>query len=208
MLLDLKLFRSICLAVVPLILFSCQSPLGQDEKEQLTPDWEKIGPGGGGSTFIPTFSYATPATFLVRCDMTGSYLTKDGGQSYRQLNFTNGTSGFAFDPTDANTMYIGSVGLHQSTDGGQTWLPLFPKPSEVKATRYEGDHAELRLETTPGSLYPDQEDSRSITSIRVDPTQPERLYFGMDLWFFYTFDRPSTGKFISATLGCVCTSRL
>src|SRR3990170_1271720 len=61
-------------------------------------DWKKLGPGGGGATFLPTFSYETPEQFLVRCDMTGSYLTKDGGNSYTQINFANGSNSFAFDP--------------------------------------------------------------------------------------------------------------
>src|SRR5689334_16574275 len=88
--------------------------------------WEKVGPGGGGATFIPTFSYQSDDNFLIRCDMTGSYLTKDGGQSYQQINFPNGAAGFAYDPKDSNTIYIGSSTLNQSKDGGKTWQLLFP----------------------------------------------------------------------------------
>ncbi len=61
-------------------------------------DWIRIGPGGGGATFIPTFSYADANRFMIRCDMTGAYLTKDGGSSFSQINYPNGSYSFAFDP--------------------------------------------------------------------------------------------------------------
>ena len=88
--------------------------------------WERTGPGGGGSTFIPTFSYTTPFEFLIRCDMSGSYLTHNGGKSYQQINFPNGASGYAFDPKDSNTIFIGSAFLNRSKDGGKTWEAIFP----------------------------------------------------------------------------------
>ena len=78
-----------------------------------------------GATFFPTFSYKTEEEFLVRCDMTGSYLTKDGGESYHQINFPNGANSFAFDPHDTTTIYIGSSSLNRSTDGGKTWAKYF-----------------------------------------------------------------------------------
>ena len=58
---------------------------------------------------------------MVRCDMTGSYLTRNGGFSYDQINFPNGASSYAYDPNDPNTIYIGATALHRATDGGKTW---------------------------------------------------------------------------------------
>src|SRR5437868_6834966 len=84
-------------------------------------NWERLGPGGGGATFLPTFSYRDPNIFFLRCDMTGSYLTKDGGNSYTQINFDNGASSYAFDPQDSNKIYVGSKVLNRTTDGGKTW---------------------------------------------------------------------------------------
>ena len=93
----------ILLTVFFLGLSGC-NPHVKVDKQNAPPKWEKIGPGGGGSTFIPTFSYESPDVFLVRCDMTGSYLTKDGGASYQQINLPNGASAYAFDPNDANEL--------------------------------------------------------------------------------------------------------
>jgi hypothetical protein len=40
-----------------------------------------VGQGGGGATFHPTISPHDPNTVLVACDMTGAYITRDGGRS-------------------------------------------------------------------------------------------------------------------------------
>ena len=90
-------------------------------------NWERLGPGGGGATFLPSFPYYNPDNFFIRCDMTGSYLTTDGGNSYKQINFDNGASSYAFDLQDSNKIYIGSAVLNRSLDGGKTWQQLFPK---------------------------------------------------------------------------------
>ena len=45
-----------------------------------------IGPGGGGAMFNPTISPHDPNTVLISCDMTGSYITHDGGRTWRMFN--------------------------------------------------------------------------------------------------------------------------
>src|SRR5665647_1962913 len=90
------------------VIAGCQSCSQANKQKQAVPQWEKIGPGGGGSTFIPTFSYQNPDYFIVKCDMTGSYLTRNGGKSYQQINMAGGASCYAFDPNDSTTIYIGS----------------------------------------------------------------------------------------------------
>src|SRR5262249_44021573 len=40
-----------------------------------------IGPGGGGSMFHPAVSPHDPRTVLVACDMTGNYVTYNGGET-------------------------------------------------------------------------------------------------------------------------------
>lgn len=149
------------------------------------PKWERIGPGGGGATFFPTFSYTNPDTFLVRCDMTGSYLTQDGGNSYRQINFTGAASCFAFDPNNSKTMYIALSTLNKSTDGGNTWTRIFPPKSSIKSERFLGDHAELVIETTDSTLYANGDE---ISSVRVDPGNSNTLYFSLGSEFFYSHD--------------------
>lgn len=152
----------------------------------LTMDWEKLGPGGGGSTFIPTFSYNSPDNFLVRCDMTGSYLSKNGGDSYQQISFANGASSYAFDPNNANTIYVGTNTLNRSIDGGTTWEQVYPKKGDVICQGYNGDHASYNIKTNEQSLY-NQKHSR-ITDIRIDPEQNSSIYFSMGPLFFYSSD--------------------
>ena len=48
--------------------------------------WEIIGPGGGGTMTHPTISPHDPNVVLVGCDMTGAYITYDGGESWRMFN--------------------------------------------------------------------------------------------------------------------------
>ena len=162
--------------------------IGKDE----VVNWEKIGPGGGGATFIPTFSYQSAENFLIRCDMTGSYLTKDGGQSYQQINFANGASGYAYDPKDSNTIYIGSAVLNQSKNGGKTWQTIFPKNEGIVKGIYTGDHANYSIETVIGSLY--ETSSGNIANIRVDPVSSASLYFSMGRFFFYSTDNGTTWR--------------
>src|SRR5437868_5290467 len=69
-------------------------------------NWERPGPGGGGATFLPTFSYLNSNNFFLRCDMTGSYLSENGGEFYKQFNFDNGASSYAYDPRDSKKMYV------------------------------------------------------------------------------------------------------
>ena len=73
-----KLIVKLCsVLIVFIVIQSCtlkmQSTLNYDE------GWKIIGTGGGGGTFIPTFSHHNFDRFLVRCDMSGAYLTRNGG---------------------------------------------------------------------------------------------------------------------------------
>jgi len=166
------------------LLPGCITP--GNRKETKTAQWEKLGPGGGGSTFIPTFAFENPERFLVRCDMTGSYLTNDGGNSYQQINFAGGASCYAFDPNEPKTIYVGTALLYRSTNGGKTWELFFPKKTEIIAEIYRGDHADYGIETTQNSLYSGEHGR--IGTIRIDPDNSGRVYFSMGPFFYYTFD--------------------
>jgi len=126
-----------------LIVFaSIQSCNMKNKQDNHDVHWEKIGPGGGGAIFIPTFAYNSAENFLLRCDMTGTYLTRDGGASYQQINFAGGVSSFAFDPIDSSNIYIGSAFLNRSVDGGKTWDMIFPPKEDIVREIYFGDHAD------------------------------------------------------------------
>ena len=59
-----------------------------------------IGPGGGGAMFHPTISPHDPRTVLIACDMTGSYISHDGGDSWRMFSLRGVVRFFVFDPLD------------------------------------------------------------------------------------------------------------
>jgi hypothetical protein len=177
------------LLVLSIGTLSC-SPSGKNE--HFVNQWDKLGPGGGGATFIPTFSYHRPGIFLVRCDMTGSYLTTDGGNSYSQINFAGGASSYAFDPVDSNIVYIGSASLNRSMDGGKTWTRIFPAKADVTRELFRGDHADYGIETSENSLY--THTPGRINAIRVDPLKRGSIYFSMGSYFFHSSDSGLTWK--------------
>src|SRR6516164_652731 len=67
-----------------------------------------VGPGGGGAMFHPTVSPRDLREVLVACDMTGSYITHDGGHSWRMFNLRGPVHFFAFDLQRARTIYAGN----------------------------------------------------------------------------------------------------
>src|SRR5690606_24276672 len=119
-------------------------------------------------------SYADTSTFFVRCDMTGSYLTKDGGKSYQQINFTGAASSFAFDPNDKKSMYIATSELNRSNDEGMTWERIFPLKEDIKNEQFIGDHADFVIETYDSTIY---SGGISIKSVIVDPFDSKTIYF-------------------------------
>ncbi|WP_116812148.1 CARDB domain-containing protein [Steroidobacter cummioxidans] len=137
----------------------------------------------------------------------GVFRSVDGGQSWSAPNMDlNGFSPqvFAFDPQDANTMYVNvytvsstpAAGVYRSTDGGATWSPystnlptnLFGMDMQVDAadpTRmflgvYQGFFG-----GTPGGLYRSVDrgltwnqsfTGQDVHSIAIDPSNPARVY--------------------------------
>lgn len=92
----------------------------------------------------------------------GVFRSADGGQSWTAPNTDLAgfaTRVFAFDPRDANTMYVNvntvsstpTAGIYRSTDGGATWSPL--------STSLAVDLTGMALE--------------------IDPTNSARMFFGV-----------------------------
>ncbi|OLC98539.1 MAG: hypothetical protein AUH86_04620 [Acidobacteria bacterium 13_1_40CM_4_58_4] len=128
-----------------------------------------IGPGGGGAMFHPTVSPHDPNTVLVGCDMTGAYITQDGGKSWRMFNLRGVAQFFVFDPLDKKVIYAQSNGLWRSEDQGATWNLFYPKPSSVKSIKMSSDHSDEELIAEPNPLG-------SITAVAVDPGNSKVLY--------------------------------
>jgi photosystem II stability/assembly factor-like uncharacterized protein len=118
-------------------------------------DWEPVGLGGGGAMFTPAISPADPNRMMVNCDMSGAYLSRDGGQTWNLIHHRQLQGNIrcrpAFHPTDPQIIFAAgdwAGSLRVSRDGGQTFHPI-------------GD-------LTAGL----------VGEIAIDPDQPERMLVG------------------------------
>src|SRR5215471_10782567 len=73
--------------------------------------WRVLGPGGGGAQFNPTVSPVDPNLVLVNCDMTGTYISMDGGNTWRMFNLRGVARFIVPDPVDSNIIYVATGGL-------------------------------------------------------------------------------------------------
>ena len=90
----------------------------------------------------PTISPHDPKLVLVGCDMTGAYITYDGGESWRMINLGSVVSSFAFDPVHPDVIYAANPALWRSSDRGRSWRMVFPDPNRHTRELMIGDHAE------------------------------------------------------------------
>jgi len=134
-------------------------------------NFEVIGPGGGGAMFHPTISPHDLNTVLVSCDMTGAYITHDGGKSWRMFNLRGVVQFFVFDPADRNVIYAQTGGLWRSDDQGTTWNLLYPKPDSIKSIKMCSDHSDEELIAQPNPLG-------HITAMAIDPADSKVFYVG------------------------------
>ena len=130
-----------------------------------------VGPGGGGAMYHATISPHDPSEVLLACDMTGSYISHDGGHSWRMFNLRGAVRFFAFDPVDAHTMYAGTEVLWRSIDDGGSWKLVSPRPSTVREILIASDHAE---ETVVSDANP----IGTIVALAVDPSDSHSLVAG------------------------------
>src|SRR5215468_7840158 len=113
-------FRLICLLLAGLTFSGDSDRPG---------DFKIIGPGGGGAMFHPSVSPHDLDTVLVSCDMTGAYISHDGGKSWRMFNLRGVVEFFVFDPKDKKVIYAEATGLWRSSDGGDSWSLVYPLPA-------------------------------------------------------------------------------
>lgn len=129
-------------------------------------DFSVLGPGGGGAMYHPAISPTDPNIVLVACDMTGSYITQDGGRSWRMFNLRGVSREFVFDPVRSNVIYAVGVGLWRSEDTGRTWHMLWPAPRQIEDIGEGADHADVSLITKTHDGQ--QETFGPIMSVAVD----------------------------------------
>jgi photosystem II stability/assembly factor-like uncharacterized protein len=129
--------------------------------------WRIVGPGGGGSMFHPTLDPSDPNIALVACDMTGAYLTRDGGRSWRMFNLGGPVHFFVFDPLNPRILYAQAQGLFRSTDGGDSWRMILPQ--SPRGVSMADDHAEMTFRGFQGP-------SGAVTALAADPADSNTLY--------------------------------
>jgi len=128
-----------------------------------------VGPGGGGAMFHPSVSPHDRDTVLVSCDMTGAYISHDGGKSWRMFNLRGVVEFFVFDPKEKHVIYAQATGLWRSSDNGETWKLVYPKPSSVKGVRMNSDHSDEEIVADPDPLG-------SISAMAIDPEDSSTFY--------------------------------
>jgi len=151
-----------------LFFFSLASMLSAAPRQDA---WQVLGPGGGGAMFQPTLSPHNEKDMLVACDMTGGYITHDGGETWRMFNLRGVIRFFAFDPGERSTIYAGTRALWRSTDAGATWRAVWP--AGVERLENHGDHADEVVVSEGGRR-------RTIAALAVDPADSKILYAAFD----------------------------
>jgi photosystem II stability/assembly factor-like uncharacterized protein len=119
--------------------------------------------------FHPTISPHDLDTVLVSCDMTGAYISHDGGKSWRMFNLRGVVEFFMFDPQDRKVIYAEATGLWRSSDNGESWNLVYPKTSTVKGVRMNSDHSDEEIIAEPDPLG-------SISAMAIDPANSHTLY--------------------------------
>ena len=142
--------------------------------------WGYVGAGGGGAMFNPSVSTHDPKLAFVSCDMGGSFVTHNGGESWRMFNLHGMVKFYAFDPLNPNTIYAKSLGLFRSTDKGNTWSLIYPDPSEINGLVSKGDHAEDVIVTKDST-------SRDVLALTIDPQDSKKLYAAISINKITTF---------------------
>jgi photosystem II stability/assembly factor-like uncharacterized protein len=131
--------------------------------------WGYAGYGGGGAMFYPAVSPFNPEFAFVACDMTGSFVTYNGGGSWRMFNLRGPVHYFVFDPSDSNTVYAKSIALFKSSDRGNTWSVFYPAAADITAVISKGDHANEIIVTKDST-------AREVQAFAVDPSDSKKLY--------------------------------
>ena len=182
--------KQLPLAILSLFIFigcteKSRSFAGNQNKRKAI-EWKVLGPGGGGGVFKPTISPFDENFVMSHCDMTGTYISYDGGKNWKMKNLWNVPEDFEFDPVDQNTVYVATRGfLHsedrgsgislllRSDDKGEKWSIIFPDVSKSKKVE--------RLQSTslkPSEIIDGALDG-TIQKVRVDPVDNNRIYLGL-----------------------------
>jgi photosystem II stability/assembly factor-like uncharacterized protein len=101
--------------------------------------------------------------------MTGSYISLDGGNSWRMFNLRGVVRFFVADPRDSNIVYAATDSLYRSRNKGKTWELIYPGPNDLSKLVISGDHAEEQLISRQGI-------HSVVNALAVDPDNSNSLF--------------------------------
>ena len=99
--------------------------------------WEPVGLTGNGGMFAPAISPVDPRVMMLNCDMSGAYLTRDGGKNWTMIHQSQLRSSTrcrpAFHPTDRRIIFAAQAGegMKVSRDEGVHWSPVAGAPRNL-----------------------------------------------------------------------------
>jgi photosystem II stability/assembly factor-like uncharacterized protein len=144
--------------------------------------------------FHPTVSPHDSRTAVLACDMTGSYITTDGGQNWRFFSLRDPARFFVFDPMDPQVLYASTGVLYRSADLGATWKMVLPRPAAIEKITTGDDHA--------SENYHVREDPPAdISAFAVDPEDSRSLYAAAGSTLWYSFDTGSSWRKVADLAG-------
>ena len=79
------------------------------------------GPAEAARQFEHAVSPLDPNLMLASCDMSGNYISRDGGDTWRMFNLRGQAHAFTFDPSNPKVIYALANGIYRSEDAGDTW---------------------------------------------------------------------------------------
>jgi len=176
---NMNIFRITLLSFFALILITActndnKMPPVNTNPNGRNDNWGFVGPGGGGAMFHPAVSPHDPDFAFVSCDMTGSYVTYNGGDSWRMFNLRGVNRFYVFDPNDPDVVYARSMALFRSIDKGNTWEVVYPAPEDILGVVSKGDHA-LEVLITRDSTR------RMVQALAIDPEDSKLLYAAINI---------------------------
>jgi hypothetical protein len=114
--------------------------------------------------FTPTISPHNTKDVLASGDMTGCFISHDGGISWRMFNLGDHAWFFVFDPVDPKVIYAKTAGVPDQLQGDRP----FSAPALFRSTDSGKTWRVVRADSSDGA----------ITALAVDPADSALLFAG------------------------------
>ncbi len=188
-----KFFIIILILIVLIEIFASHISEANNNLDLSKLEATNIGIGGGGVLHSPVISPFDVNTMAVVPDMGGIYISHNSGKTWKRKNLKGLNEKVYFDPNRQGVVYAGGTGLWKSTDNGDNFEMIFPKPEDVIARRYNRD--DMRQYIYTKDKYPFE---KSVKDIIVNPNNSDNIfilmYFGKNGTVFESTDNGETFK--------------